>query len=298
MNQKLAIGRLIDNYICLEDTAASRTHGFIYLDKDSRVTYEDNKSSNGSTINGKKVISPTVVNAGDTIVIGDTNIMVSYFQIKGDPDLLMIHDGTPVELKPDEYKELYSVNRKLMQFDTIPEVADYFLHLINDSLNADKSTIVLFENDKTSYELTVNKDALVVSPLSSRVIDITFREMKPVLLNDAVGYFAGDLSDSLRNYGIQSVITVPMISSAGDKVTGLLYVDSLNKDNFTMNGFHKLILLCQDLAILVEKKQNQQQVEHDAELKSKFKKYVSPVLAEKIEQDKVAAGTNWGRFRI
>ncbi len=67
---EIGIGRLEDNDICLPKNNVSKHHARIVL-KDDRYVLVDQKSTNGTYVNGRRISVPMVVRRGDKIYIGD-----------------------------------------------------------------------------------------------------------------------------------------------------------------------------------------------------------------------------------
>src|SRR5687768_13774609 len=71
----LAIGRLAECDIVLDDPLVSRLHAFIIVGVD-RIEIEDVPSRNGTYLNGTRITRAEVLRSGDRIVIGTTEISV------------------------------------------------------------------------------------------------------------------------------------------------------------------------------------------------------------------------------
>ncbi|HKP57611.1 MAG TPA: ATPase, T2SS/T4P/T4SS family [Polyangiales bacterium] len=67
---ELSIGRLEDNDICLPKSNVSKHHARLVF-KDERYVLLDQKSTNGTYVNGRRISAPMVVRKGDKIYIGD-----------------------------------------------------------------------------------------------------------------------------------------------------------------------------------------------------------------------------------
>ena len=70
----VTIGREAGNDIVLEDPQVSRQHARLTLQGTSYVI-EDLGSTNGSFINGRRVMTPTPLNPGDKLGLGDTVVL-------------------------------------------------------------------------------------------------------------------------------------------------------------------------------------------------------------------------------
>jgi len=67
---EVGIGRLEDNDICLPKSNVSKHHARLVF-KDDRYVLLDQKSTNGTYVNGRRISAPMVVRKGDKIYIGD-----------------------------------------------------------------------------------------------------------------------------------------------------------------------------------------------------------------------------------
>lgn len=69
------IGRSKKNEVVLKDVQASRIHARITLDG-ATLMIEDLATTNGTKVNGVKILKPTELKQGDVIVVGDTRMQV------------------------------------------------------------------------------------------------------------------------------------------------------------------------------------------------------------------------------
>ena len=67
---EIGIGRLEDNELCLPKNNVSKYHARLVF-KDERYVIVDQKSTNGTYVNGRRISAPMVVRKGDKIYIGD-----------------------------------------------------------------------------------------------------------------------------------------------------------------------------------------------------------------------------------
>ncbi len=72
--EKISIGRSSDNDIPLPDPFCSRHHAFVYLDRQCYMI-RNNKSKNGTILNGKRIPAEAELKKGDEILIGTTRIV-------------------------------------------------------------------------------------------------------------------------------------------------------------------------------------------------------------------------------
>ncbi len=89
--------------IVVQDTWVSRKHSSINISEAKGVYFEDLGSSNGSTINGNSVLSPTYLRDGDVIMVGTTEIEFHDVALKptlDSEDLALSQDQTEGEIPP------------------------------------------------------------------------------------------------------------------------------------------------------------------------------------------------------
>ncbi|NJD60031.1 MAG: FHA domain-containing protein, partial [Anaerolineae bacterium] len=72
---EIAIGRDITNDIVINDAEVSRRHAHLTLE-DGRYTIEDLNSTNGTYIDGQRLIGPHVLAVGEILMFGDNVGMV------------------------------------------------------------------------------------------------------------------------------------------------------------------------------------------------------------------------------
>ena len=90
------IGRVADNTLVLNDNAMSRRHGIIQLAQPGQFYFIDLGSSNGSTVNGRRVTTPVELSDGDSIICGETHLIFH------NPGSKLASPKVPYEEVPDE----------------------------------------------------------------------------------------------------------------------------------------------------------------------------------------------------
>jgi pSer/pThr/pTyr-binding forkhead associated (FHA) protein len=77
------VGREVGNMVCFpSNTTVSRSHAQILVG-DDEITVTDVGSSNGSGVNGEKVVAPVQIKDGDTVTFGSTTLI---FRVLPNPD--------------------------------------------------------------------------------------------------------------------------------------------------------------------------------------------------------------------
>ncbi len=72
-DDEYVVGRATDNAICIQDSSVSRKH-IILRRVDGAWTVTDLGSGNGTIINGEQIADETVLNNGDVITLGDSEV--------------------------------------------------------------------------------------------------------------------------------------------------------------------------------------------------------------------------------
>jgi pSer/pThr/pTyr-binding forkhead associated (FHA) protein len=75
LGPELTIGRAPGCAILIDDGFVSQLHARVYFSGDQLVV-EDLGSTNGTVVNGHRIESPTVIDRGDVVGIGNTNLEV------------------------------------------------------------------------------------------------------------------------------------------------------------------------------------------------------------------------------
>ncbi|MBZ0279333.1 MAG: FHA domain-containing protein, partial [Anaerolineae bacterium] len=66
----MIVGRDVGNDIFIDNRSVSRRHAMISQTEDGTYVFEDLSSTNGSVVNGKRIIEPLVLNNGDILHLG------------------------------------------------------------------------------------------------------------------------------------------------------------------------------------------------------------------------------------
>src|SRR4030065_958798 len=92
-NNEVTIGRDISNDIVINDAEVSRNHARLILERD-RYKIEDLNSTNGTYIDGQRLIGPHLLAIGEIIMFGDNVGMI----FDGEPPDLDLTVQSPVDL--------------------------------------------------------------------------------------------------------------------------------------------------------------------------------------------------------
>jgi len=90
---RVTLGRRDDNDIMLDDSTVSGLHAIITLDADGNYVVADQNSTNGSTVNGKKIGS-VQLNSGDILMLGQLRLIFSQSSSVGSDATMVMAPGT------------------------------------------------------------------------------------------------------------------------------------------------------------------------------------------------------------
>ncbi|MHC4779391.1 MAG: FHA domain-containing protein [Planctomycetota bacterium] len=116
VTDEMTIGRGAGNDIVLLDGSISRLHAIVHQEED-RISIEDNRSSNGVVINGKKV-EKKMLSEGDILKLGNKILIFTVESaVKDDPDRIV--DLTKKPLADYPMKEIIASSDVLLIIPTI-----------------------------------------------------------------------------------------------------------------------------------------------------------------------------------
>ena len=266
------IGRSSDNDICISDIGVSRHHA-TFIKKNNKIFIVDLKSSQGVFIDGEK-IEPGVeveIKRETTLMIG--NSVLSFKKAVSEETV-----GQPYP--PDVQKELLDtrksskyISRNYIQSlelfltvsnilaqslnidEVLGEVIDKIFNLLK---RIDRGAILLVNKKTGKLEEVVSKtriddtDNLFSKIRYSRtIVNRTLKETKPVMMSDTSRVNKADLSDSIEQLHVMSVMCTPLIFK--EEVLGVIYVDSLGlPEGFRKDDLELLTGLSNTAAIAIE----------------------------------------------
>jgi len=268
------VGRSTESDLQIKDGAVSRKHFKIYrLGK--KIYVEDLVTKNGTFINGERMApwKGFEVSEEDTISIANTE-----FQLSAEDDILHIKafgvkDATArfpeadPKKKKKPFKERRFLSRKnleliwevtelLRQSMGIEEILGKISGLILDSLpRIDTVVIPLYDQQEEEIKETVSrsrqeKDKEEVR-YSRSVVNRVLKEGKAVRMSNTEYEPPEDLSDSIIELKIRSILCVPLISN--EETFGAIYVDSRGAYGFRKDDLLLLNSLSGPVAVAVEK---------------------------------------------
>lgn len=268
-DEPVVIGRTSDQ-VHLTDNSASRKHAEIRPHNGSWLL-EDLHSSNGTFLNGQRVVGPTELRHGDQIKVGSTLMVFSgqehlesYTGAQMIRDLVDLDMSNPsggssilaavdaaedsVILQAPEtadavaaWNVVYHIAEMIGTITSKDAFLQRVTDILFDHLIVDRAVILMYD-DKTKV-LTphivryrkVERGERPKIVTSQKIINHVLEARDGVLCANAMTdhRFSGDnMQDSIHRLGLRSVICVPII--AGEQIYGVLHLDcSMSRHTYT-----------------------------------------------------------------
>jgi len=261
VESRLTIGRDKENLLVIADPRVSRNHLSIERRNGSYYLI-DLDSSNGTYVNGR-LVSECVLKVGDEIVLGNTRLQVlpddfvPCSSVREQVKIVTEEKSPPMitqalDSKKSTYMDLEKQKIKMEQFEKTvknlsilyksgnlinailneQELLTKVLDLVMEVIKADRY-VILFRDEKTKefvpkiIRRAKEQAGFYPIAISSTIVDAVVNERVGVICAHAPqdDRFTG--SESILIYGIKSAMCVPI--ELKDKITGLIYCDSLSR---------------------------------------------------------------------
>jgi PAS domain S-box-containing protein len=250
------IGRGPDNHIRIRDRSISGRHLRLFR-KDNLFFLEDLKSTNGTFVNGV-MIAPNQeveVKEGNPIGLGNSLICLDREFTMGGTLVhhavrfpVRSHEKRAVSLEdrpltnPRHLQLIYNVSNILMQSLDLNEILDKVMDYLFDCMQRiDRGAILLLNHQTGELSETIARSRSggkgPFIEYSRTIVNRVIQDGKAIIMSDTNRESDADLSDSIKELKIRSVMCVPLISRS--EIRGVIYVDSLQ----IPNGFRKEDLL-------------------------------------------------------
>jgi PAS domain S-box-containing protein len=266
------IGRSSDNDICISDTRVSRHHAEL-VKRDDKSFIVDAGSLQGVFIDGEK-IEPGLeveITKESRVTIGKT---ILSFQKESPGEEMAEPYPTNGERKPSDTSEsrVYTTRNYIRSLELLLRVSNILAQSLNiDKLlgelidqifnllkRIDRGAILLVNRETGALEEAVSKTRMddkegIFSRIhySTTIVQRTIKDGKPVMMSDTSHVKKTDLSDSIQQMNVRSVMCVPL-TYKGD-IRGVIYVDSVGlPDGFRKDDLQVLTGLSNTAAIAIE----------------------------------------------
>ena len=103
--EELTIGRDVHNEIIINDAEVSRKHARLFS-SGGEYFLEDNDSTNGTFVDGQRLIGPHMMRPGELIQLGE-KVSLAYEPLNFDPDATMVAGAQTPARQPEPYAPVY-----------------------------------------------------------------------------------------------------------------------------------------------------------------------------------------------
>jgi len=326
--RSLVVGRGVTSDIAIYDPTISRRHAELIVGAEG-VQVKDLGSSNGTCINGARVtagrlntndsitfgkvvfqlkdVKSGASRSGDGVALpgnlmpGDTIVRQLIVSSGGPPGIttrdrtsgfghLRVAAASAEERQAKKLSLLLDISQKLSAEFDLDKLLRNVVDMMFEVMNVDRVSIVL--RNETTGELapTMSRSRLgdvQVQQVPRSIADKVVQERVAVVSDNAAAdsRFKGQ---SILMQSVRSAMCSPLMA-AGDRVLGLLYVDSVTAANtFSDEDLQFLVAFSGLVAIGIRNSSYADQVKREALVRSNFERYFAPnVAAEIAQQDTV-----------
>jgi len=278
--ERIVFGRNADCTVVLNTPSVSREHAIIRK-INGKYYIEDQNSRNGTEINGptNKIKTRTLLKDGDQITIcGNT---MAFYEVAPKPKLpehmaaqqredAEDTDNSTVEatIQPSSSKQileaqpaerlamLLEVGIELTQTtrtdDLLPKIVDKLFQVFRQ---ADRGFIILKEDEKLIAKVirTRRQDQDDKTRFSRKIVNRCMETGEGIKSEDASADAQFDMSQSIADCKIRSMIVAPMRSRANGAAFGVIQLDTQDKfKKFTEDDLRLLIAVATQAAVALE----------------------------------------------
>ena len=281
VGDKIILGRNQECSVVLNVPAVSREHAVIRRIQ-GKFYIEDMKSRNGTLVNNKEVTTRTLLKDNDKIKICDN--LLAFFESspkvplpeelqRGEPEVeeeeVEVESSTVeatlsgsskqiLEAQPAEkLAMLIEVGADLSQTfnadQLLPKIVD---HLFQVFRQADRGFIILGEDGKLIPKVTKTRrggEDDSTPRFSRKIVNRCLESGNSVLSEDATSDKQFDLSQSIADCRIRSVMLAPLLSRSTGKAFGVIQLDTQDRfKKFTHDDLKLLLSVARQSAIALE----------------------------------------------
>jgi len=312
------LGRSTTASVRLADREVSRKHSQIDREGDDYVL-RDLGSSNGTFLNGKRILGAAKLSDGDEVLIGTSKME---FRLTSGParpkNAEIVHTGKPGQLEGvvartsakatflpveqvqdvGQLKRDYERLRVGHEFSTyvrlerdLNELLRRILEIAFDLIPCDNGVILL--RDPHSQELVIQsmrqrkpgQGKVLVSDTLLAQVQLT---KEGVLTSDAIADKRFQASQSIIALGVRSAMAVPLLTSSGEEVKGIMFLDSRERiAAFTTKDLEVLSAIAAQASVALENSEYARALEFEATQRAQLARFLSPALVEQAARGSI-----------
>ena len=269
------IGRSPENDIVISDIGVSREHAK-FVKKQGKTFVVDLSSLHGVFIDGNKIARGRETELNEESVIRIGNTVLSFKKESAKDKGAQWISSLATEQHHDATSELSLEMRTSRDYTKSLELLLKVANIFSQSLNVDellgevidqifilleridRGAILLLKKDKETLQEVASKTRMedkagLFSTInySRTIVNRAINEGKPVMMSDTSRVKPENLSNSMEQMNIMSVMCVPLIQRG--EVVGVIYVDSIGlPEGFRKDDLQLLMGLSNTAAVAIE----------------------------------------------
>jgi adenylate cyclase len=173
------------------------------------------------------------------------------------------------------------VGEKLVRIFDPKQLMEEIMSMVIEQTGADRGVLCLLDEQNVPVPIAQRgMDDEETVRISRTVLHRVLDERTGVLINES-GAGSGNIYRSLAEMRVHSTLCVPLWT--GDKIIGLLSLDSLRQDRtFTQQDLEVLLAIAHQAAMGIERGRMSQMVESERQMRSYLSKYLDNRIVERI----------------
>jgi adenylate cyclase len=318
LGENNVLGRSTTASVRVADREVSRKHSQVDKEGDDYVL-RDLGSSNGTFLNGKRIFGPTKLKDGDEVVIGTSRMefrlgnvvkprnaeivrsegagkklegVVARVGAKANfAPVDQVHDMTQLKRDYERLRIGHEFSNYVRLERDLNELLTRILQIAFDLIPCDNGVILL--RDAHSRELVIQamrqrkpgQGKVLVSDTLLAQVQAT---KEGVLTSDAIADERFAASHSIIALGVRSAMAVPLLSSSGDEVKGIMFLDSRERiAAFTSKDLEVLSAIAAQASVALENSEYARALEHEATQRAQLSRFLSPALVEQAARGSI-----------
>jgi len=251
INLPCVVGRSDEADLTFSDQFISQQHALI-VERDDRIWIEDLKSSNGVYVNKQKIKERVILKPGDSVRLGQTELMVSKVEEGVSEQTLVLHslDANAVwTLDHERLKSIYEITAELSENQDLAVLGEKIFSRFKEIFKQDRGYLALFQEDGTLKPLLSESSSKAAS-LSRSIVKRLFQNGESFLLEDALSETSLKTEESIIALKIRSALCAPLIHH--NQIYGLIYLDRTVPGAYSQDDLEFLRTISFILAPLIE----------------------------------------------
>jgi adenylate cyclase len=311
LSRSTTIGRHPANDIQLLDALASKEHATIERTTDGRFLLRDHRSLNGTLVGGERV-SERFLSDGDMVAIGSSRFTFverpssvpsvtiapsqppdagpqpdSYVHITTPPGMqflpaALVHSNEALRLDYEKLRVEHELWREIRYEKNLERLLSRSLDKAFEVVTADRGVVFLIDpRGELVVQHAKTREGAGEVVVSETILEEVRQSRMAVLSTDLPHDQRFRGSDSIFNLGLQSVVSVPLLTS-NDEILGILHLESHKRTAFTEKDLQIASGIAMQAAVAIENIRLAARIEDETRARAQFQRLLSPNLVEEV----------------